>query len=134
MIKIKNKEIDSETIESLNELIKLDINALAAFKLMKIIKSLATIVDNRKETELNLVKRYAKTDADGEIIVPKNEEGEEIQGAFEIEDTDQEKFNEEMVELLDYENELAFDAISFEDLKLETISINNLMKLDFLFV
>ncbi|CAG7579874.1 MAG: hypothetical protein SLAVMIC_00137 [uncultured marine phage] len=134
MIKVKNVQLDSEAITILNEIVEMDISAVAAFRLMKIIKELDEIVKNRQQSELNLVKRYAVTDEDGNIKVPNDENGNPVQGTFEIAEENSEEFNTQINELLEYENELDFDPVKFEDLGMEKISVKKLMKLDFLFV
>lgn len=133
MIIVKNRQLDSETIKILNEIVEMDISAVSAFRLMKIIKELDEIVKNRQQSELNLVKRFAETNEDGSIKIPKDENGIEIQGTFEIKDGDSEEFNKQITDLLEFDNELIFDKLKFEDLGMEKISIKKLMKLDFLF-
>ena len=46
-IKVKNSQLSNETIQSLNTLIDLDINASSAFRLARIIKELSSIVDDK---------------------------------------------------------------------------------------
>lgn len=133
MIIVKNRQLDSEAIKILNEIVEMDISAVSAFRLMKIIKELDEIVKNRQQSELNLVKRFAETNEDGSIKIPKDENGNEIQGTFEIKDGSTDEFNRQINDLLEFDNELNFDKIKFEDLGMEKISIKKLMKLDFLF-
>ena len=132
MITVKNRQLDTETISILNEIVDMDIKALAAFKLMKIIKEIDEIVKNRQESELNLVKRYAEKDEDGSIKTPLDENGNPVNGSFEVSDENKDEFNTQINELLDYENSLDFDQLKFEDLGLEKISVKKLIKLDFL--
>jgi hypothetical protein len=132
MITVKNRQLDTETISILNEIVDMDIKALAAFKLMKIIKEIDEIVKNRQESELNLVKRYAEKDEDGSIKTPLDENGNPVNGSFEVSDENKDEFNAQINELLDYENSLDFDQLKFEDLGLEKISVKKLIKLDFL--
>jgi len=131
---IKNKQLDAEAITALNEIIEMEISAVTAFKLMKIVKELDEIVKNRQQSELNLVKRYAVTNEDGTIKVPNGEDGEPVQGTFEISDENTEEFNKQINDLLEYENNLDFDPISIKDMGISKISVMKLMKLDFLFV
>jgi len=132
MITVKNRQLDTETISILNEIVDMDIKALAAFKLMKIIKEIDEIVKNRQESELNLVKRYAEKDEDGSIKTPLDENGNPVNGSFEVSDENKDEFNTQINELLDYGNSLDFDQLKFEDLGLEKISVKKLIKLDFL--
>lgn len=133
MIIIKNKQLDSEAIQILNEIVDMDISAVSAFRLMKIVKELDEIVKNRQQSEINLVKRFAVMNEDGSIKIPKDENGDDIQGQFEITEGNTEEFNKQIKELLEFENKLDFDPIKFEELGMEKISIKKLMKLDFLF-
>lgn len=133
MISIKNKQLDTETINVLNEIVEMDIKAIEAFKLMKIIKHLDEVVQNRQKAEMNLVKKYAIKNEDGSLKLPLDENGNEIQGSFEVSDEDKEEFNKQFNDLLEYENKIDFDPIKFENLGLEKISIKKLVKLDFLF-
>lgn len=132
MITVKNRQLDTETISILNEIVDMDIKALSAFKLMKIIKEIDEIVKNRQESELNLVKRYAEKDEDGSIKTPLDENGNPVNGSFEVSDENKDEFNTQINELLDYENSLDFDQLKFEDVGLEKISVKKLIKLDFL--
>lgn len=133
MISIKNRQLDTETINVLNEIVEMDIKAIEAFKLMKIIKHLDEVVQNRQKAEMNLVKKYAIKNEDGSLKLPLDENGNEIQGSFEVSDEDKEEFNKQFNDLLEYENKIDFDPIKFENLGLEKISIKKLVKLDFLF-
>jgi len=133
MIKIVNKRLDTEAIGILNELIELDISAVSAFKLAKIVKELDNIVSIKNEREVALIKKYAKTNEDGSIIEGKNAEGKIVPNTFEILDGKVEDFNKEMEELLNFENELQFDKLNIEELNLEKFSAKKAMKIDFLF-
>lgn len=126
MISVKNRQLDKETIEVLNELLEKDINALAAFKLMKVVKDLDEIVKNRQKSEINLIRKYAVKDEDGNILQNNN-------NGFQVEDSEVENFNNEMDELRDHINELNYDTFDISDLGIEKISAKKLMKLDFLF-
>ena len=133
MIKVKNKQLNADAISILNELIELDISAVAAFKLAKIVRELDNIVTIKNEREVSLIKKYAKVDKDGNIIEGKNDKGDSVPNTFEIKDGDAESFNKEMEELLSFENELAFEKLSIEELNLDKFSAKKIMKIDFLF-
>lgn len=133
MIKVKNRRLDAETIGILNELIELDISAVAAFKLAKIVRELDNIVTIKNEREVSLIKKYAKLDDNGNIIEGKNAEGKPVPNTFEIKDGEGENFNKEMEELLNFENDLAFDKLSIEELNLDKFSAKKIMRIDFLF-
>lgn len=133
MIKVKNRRLDTDAIGILNELIELDISAVAAFKLAKIVRELDNIVTIKNEREVALIKKYAKTNEDGTIIEGKNAEGNPVPNTFEIKEGKAEDFNKEMEELLFFENELSFEKLSIEELNLDKFSAKKIMKIDFLF-
>ena len=129
--KIKNSQITNETLGVLNQLIELDINASAAFKLTRIIKMLSSIVEDKMKWEKKIYQKWVVKDENGNPVVPKNDMGESIQGAVQISDTQQ--FQKEMTELFEIENEIPYDKLNFEDLNLETAKIKELIKIEFLF-
>ena len=133
MIKVSNKRLDSDTISILNELIEMDISAVEAFKLAKIVKELDSIVTIKNEREVSLIKKHAKTNEDGSIVEGKNDDGVVIPNTFEIKEGNSEEFQKEMGDLLSFENELNFEQLDIEKLNLDKFSTKNMMKIDFLF-
>lgn len=131
MIVIKNSQLTSETISALNMLIDLDINAKIAFKLTRIIKELSSIVEDKVKMEKKILDKWVEKDENGEVVIPKNEDGTPIEGSVNI--TNVESFSKEMKELMDIENEIPFDSIDFDELGLETAKVKDLIKLEFLF-
>lgn len=129
---VKNSQLNTETIESINKLIELDINAIVAFRLTRIIKELSSIVEDKIKMEKRILDRYSERDELGNVVIPLGDDGNPIPGAVRIIDLD--KFTNEMNNLLNIENEIPFDKINFEDLNLQTAKIKDLMKLDFLFI
>ncbi len=130
-IKVKNAQLNSETIEALNKLIDLDINASIAFRLTRIIKELSSIVDDKVKMERRILEKYSEKDENGSVIQPKDNEGNTIPGAVNI--TDMDTFSREMNDLMELENEIPFEKVNFEDLNLQTAKVKDLIKLDFLF-
>jgi len=128
---VKNSQLNSETIEALNNLIELDINAVAAFKLTRIIKEISSIVEDKLATEKKILEKFVEKDADGNTVRPKDEAGNIVEDAVNI--TNVEEFSKEMNELMSVDNEINFDKIKFEDLELKTAKVKDLIKLDFLF-
>jgi len=131
-ITVKNSQLTQETIESINHLIGEDINATVAFKLMRIIKELSSIVEDKNKLEKKILDKWAKRDDEENPIVGKDQDGKEIEGSVELKDP--KSFTEEMEKLSLMENEIGFDKIKFEDLNLKTAKIKDLMKIEFLFV
>jgi hypothetical protein len=130
-IKIQNSQLSNETIEALNTLIDLDINASSAFKLIRVIKEISSIVEDKIKMEKKIFDKYVAKDESGNPIPAKNEMGEIIKGAVNI--TDPELFTKEMSELMNIEVELNYEKIDFDDLGLKTAKIKDLIKLEFLF-
>ena len=129
--KVKNSQLNNETLGVLNQLIELDINASAAFRLTRIIKHISSIVEDKLKSERKIYDKWIQRDEDGNPIVPKDEQGNPIQGSVSI--SDMNAFTKEMTELLEVESELPFDKLNFEDLNLQTAKIKDLIKVEFLF-
>lgn len=130
-IVIRNSQLNNETIEALNNLIELDINASSAFKLTRIIKELSSIVEDKLTMEKRILEKWVEKDENGEIVRPKDQNGNVVEDAVNI--VDAESFTREMNELMSVENTIDFDKLNFEDLKLETAKVKDLIKLEFLF-
>jgi len=130
-ILVKNSQLNDDAIVSLNELIDMDINAVTAFRLSRIIKEISSIVEDKVKTEKKILDRWTMKDESGNILPAMDEEGNVIQGAVNIMDPD--SFTREMSELMDTENQIQYDKIKFEDLELKTAKVKNLIKLEFLF-
>jgi len=130
-IKVKNSELSNETITALNSLIDTDINATCAFRLTRIIKELSSIVDDKAKLEKKLIEKYTQKDEDGNPTQVLNEDGSVVDGAVNL--TNPEQFQGEMFDLMEIENEIPYEKINFEDLKLETAKVKDLITLEFLF-
>lgn len=130
-IRVKNFQLTADAIQSINNLLELDINAAAAFRLTRIIKELSSIVDDKVKMEKRILDKYIEKDGSGNPIRPKDESGNEIPDSVNI--TNMDDFTKEMTLLMDMENEISYERIKFEDLKLETAKVKDLMKIEFLF-
>ncbi len=130
-ITLKNSQLNDDTITALNMLIDLDINAQAAFRLMRIIKELSSILDDKIKMEKRILEKWTAKDEAGNPTTAKDEAGNVIEGAVNISDSD--AFSKEMNALLEIENEIPFEKIKFEDLNLQTAKVKDLIKLEFLF-
>lgn len=128
---VKNSELNPETIEALNTLIDLDINASQAFRLTRIIKQITSIVEDKLKMEKRILDKWVERDDNGDPVVAKDASGNPIEGAVNISDVD--AFTLEMTGLLEIENEITFEKIDFEDLNLKTAKVKDLIRLDFLF-
>jgi hypothetical protein len=130
-IVFKNSQLTQETIDALNKLIDVDINANVAFKLMRIIKEISSIIEDKNKMEQIIINKYAEKDENGNTIQTKDENGNIIEGGVKINDMD--SFSKEMSNLMEIENEIEYDRINFEDLNLKTAKVKDLIRLDFLF-
>jgi hypothetical protein len=128
---LKNSQLNDDTISALNMLIDLDINAKAAFRLMRIIKELSSILDDKIKMEKRILDKWTAKDENGNPTLALDENGNKIEGAVNI--SDSEAFSKEMSALLEIENEVPYERIKFEELNLQTAKVKDLIKLDFLF-
>jgi len=128
---VKNSQLSNESLNSLNSLIEQDINATAAFKLIRIIKFISSIVEDKVKAEKLIFDKWTQKDENGNQLKAKDENGVEIPDTVLLSDID--SFSKEMSDLLNVENEIPFEKINFEDLQLKTIKIKDLIKIEFLF-
>jgi hypothetical protein len=128
---VKNSQLSNDSLQALNELIEKDISAKHAFKILRIIKHISSIVEDRVKMEKKIFDKWVQRDENGNPVLAKDDNGEFISGAVVITNVDE--FSKEMSELLNIENEVPFDKIDFEELGLDTIKIKDLIKIDFLF-
>jgi hypothetical protein len=115
---IKNSKLNQQTIESLNTLLDIEMNALIAFKLSKIIKEILSLYDDKIKMEKRIYDKWYKRDETGQIV-------EEI--------TDKDKFSIEMNSFMSIDNEIQFEKIRFEDMGLKTARVKDIIELEFLF-
>ncbi len=130
-IKVKNSQLNNDTIAALNTLIDMDINAGSAFRLTRIIKEISSIVDDKIKLEKRILDKWVEKDQNGEVIRPTDESGNIVEGAVNISDVA--SFTKEMDALMNTENDIPYDKLKFEDLNLATAKVKDLIKLDFLF-
>jgi len=131
MIIVKNGQLNNETVSSLNSLIELDINAKLAFRLMRIIKEISSLVDDKIKLEKKIFDKYVEKDEEGNPVMAKDEAGNIINGAVKIKNL--EAFNQEMMDLQSIENKIDYEPVNFDELNLNTAKIKDLFKIEFLF-
>jgi hypothetical protein len=130
-MEVRNSQLNNDTIQALNTLIELDINAVSAFKLTRIIKDISEIVELKLKMEKKILDKYSEKDSNGEFIRPLDENGNVIPDAVNIIDVP--SFTSEMDELMNMTHNLSHEKLNFEDLNLQTAKVKDLMKLEFLF-
>jgi hypothetical protein len=130
-IKVKNSQLNNDTIQALNTLLEMDINASSAFRLTRIIKELSSIVDDKIKLEKRILDKWIEKDEAGNPIRPLDGEGNAVEGAVNITNVD--SFTQEMSDLMATETEIPYEKLKFEDLNLATAKVKDLMKLEFLF-
>jgi hypothetical protein len=130
-IKLLNSQLNNETVEALNKLIDLDINASCAFKLTRVIREISSIVEDRISLEKKILEKYIDKDENGNPTKVLDSNGDVVEGAINVKEPGQ--FTKEMSELMNVEVTLNYDKIKFEELGLKTARIKDLLKLEFLF-
>lgn len=130
-IKVKNANLDNETIQTINNLIEKEINASAAFKLARIIKELSSIIDDKFKMEQKILDKWIEKDEAGDPVPAKDKDGNILPDSVNLKDP--QSFTNEMNALMETENEIPFERINFDDLNLKTAKVKDLMKLEFLF-
>jgi hypothetical protein len=128
-IVVRNSDLNEETLAALNKLVDVDINASVAFKLMRIIKEITSIVDDKNKMEKRVINKHAEKDEEGNVIIVKDNGGNV--GDVNIKDMD--AFSADMANLMGIENEIGYEKINFEDLNLKTARVKDLIRLEFLF-
>ena len=131
MMVIKNSQLDRTTIEALNILVDLDVPSKIAFQLMRIIKEISSLVEDKLKLEKKILDKYISKDENGNPLPAVDDDGNIIPNAAKINDLS--KFNSEMEELNSIETELPFNKINFDDLGLTTIKVRDLIRIEFLF-
>jgi len=126
---IRNSQLNDETIAALNKLVDVDINASVAFKLMRIIKEISSIVEDKNKMEQMIINKHSEKDEEGKVVQAKDDQGNPI--GINIKNI--ESFSADMEDFMSVENEIGYDKINFEDLNLQTARVKDLMKLEFLF-
>ncbi len=132
MIKIVNSQLTNDAVASLNALIEMDIKAGAAFKLMRIIKEISSLVEDKLAMEKKILEKWVERDLTGNPVLVYDEKNQVVDGAVKIKDM--KAFSEEMDNLLTSESTINLEPVNFEDLGLETVKIKDLLKIDFIFV
>jgi hypothetical protein len=131
MIKFKNNQITNETIKTLNFLMEQEISAVAAFRIVRILKELSPIIESKTKAEEMIYKKWVIFDENG-IPVPVKDENNEIVPNF-VSLKDYNKFSNEMNDLMVYENEINLPKIRFEDLGLDKIKPADILNIEFIF-
>jgi uncharacterized protein YacL (UPF0231 family) len=132
MIKIVNSQLTNDAVASLNALIEMDIKAGAAFKLMRIIKEISSLVEDKLAMEKKILEKWVERDLTGNPVLVYDEKNQVVDGAVKIKDM--KEFGNEMDSLLTSESTINLEPVNFEDLGLETVKIKDLLKIDFIFV
>ena len=128
-IVVRNSDLNEETLAALNKLVDVDINASVAFKLMRIIKEISSIVEDKNKMEQMIINKHSEKDEDGKPVQAKDDQGNPVG----VNIKSMEAFSADMEDLMSIENEIGYDKINFEDLNLQTARVKDLMKLEFLF-
>ena len=128
---VKNSQLSNDVIQSLNFLLEQDINASVAFRLLRIIKSLSSVIEDKIELEKKLIEKWSQKDENGQIKRAEDESGNLIEDSVMLTDID--GFSKDMSDLLNTESEIPYDKIRFDELELKTVKLKDLIKIEFLF-
>jgi hypothetical protein len=128
---VKNSQLSTETVQSLNSLLEQDINAGVAFKLLRIVKHMSSIIEDKTSAEKKIIDKWSQKDERGQYIKAKDENGNVIEDAILL--TDLDGFSKDMSDLLNVENEIPYEKIMFDDLNLQKVKLKDLIKIEFLF-
>jgi len=109
----------------------LDVPSRIAFQLMRIIKEISSLVEDKLKLEKKILDKYISKDENGNPLPAVDDNGNIIPNAAKINDLS--KFNSEMDELNSIETPLPFSKINFDDLGLTTIKVRDLIRIEFLF-
>ena len=132
MIVIKNSQLSNEVIQVLNSLLDMNIKASAAFKLMRIIKELSSIVEDKLKAEKKIINKWIEFDSNGNPVPVFDSNNNIIEGAVKVINIP--SFEQEMKELLDMENTLVSTKVNFDSMGLEdSLKIKDLLKIEFIF-
>jgi hypothetical protein len=131
MIIVKNSQLNLETVNALNLLLDLKLPTRTAFNLVKMIKEVSSLIDDKLKLEKKILERHVLRDDTGNPIMGIDQMGNPVPNTFRIKNI--EDFNTEMDELNSLENQLPFDKLEIDDLNLDSISVRDLMKLEFIF-
>lgn len=131
MIKFKNSEITNDTVKTLNFLMDQEILAVSAFRIARIVKEVSSIVESKNSAEEMIYKKWVIYDEEGKAVPVKDEKGEIIPNLVSLKDST--LFTKEMNDLMNFENEINFSKIKFEDLGLTKIKPIDILNIDFIF-
>lgn len=131
MIIVKNSQLNTDTLTVLNKLMDMEMNAKLAFRLMKIMQEISSLVDDKLRLEKKILDKHTERDENGEPVLAVDEDGNVIPNSIKVKDSD--SFNKAMYELMMVENEVGYEKINFDDLNLNTIKVKELMQIEFLF-
>jgi hypothetical protein len=92
---------------------------------------LSSIVEDKVKTEKKIFDKWVDRDDFGNPIFAKDELGNPIEDTVMLKDVGE--FTKEMSELMSIENDIPYSKINFDDLKLQTAKVKDLIKIDFLF-
>lgn len=130
-MKIKNAALTSGLFNSLKKISDSELPIQFAWKLTKVLKELKEIGEMVDEKRISLIKKYAEKDKDGNIILAKDKDGNDIPDRYLVDN----KYNEEMEKFMDLENEISFEPISINDLEkngVDKINAKDLLEISIL--
>lgn len=131
MIIVRNSQLNQDTVEALNLLLDLNLPTKTAFKLVRMIKEISSLIDDKIKLERKIFDRYVEKDSAGNPIMAIDQNGNPIPNAYKL--SDSEAFHSEISELNSIESELPFEKLNSDEFQLDSIKVRDLMKLEFIF-
>jgi hypothetical protein len=131
MIIVRNSQLNLETVQALNLLLDLKLPTKSAFKLVKMIKEISSLIDDKLKLEKKILERHMERDEMGNPVTGVDQLGNPMPNTYRIQNMGE--FNNEMEELNQLETELPFEKLDIEDLAIDSISVRDLMKIEFIF-
>lgn len=131
-MKIKNRELNGNTIEQINKLIEMDLSPSAAFKLALAVRELTDIIKIKADSEAKIIAKYTSKDENGNPIPATDNDGNVIENHVKINNMDE--FNKEMEEFMEVDIDINIQPIEISTLGVEHIKTSMLLPLSFLFV
>jgi len=129
--KVKNSQLSVDVLKVMNVLIEKDIDAGIAFKLTRIIKMLSSIVEDKVKMEKKILDKWVERNEFGDPVLAKDENDNDVPDTVLI--TNIEEFTKDMSLLMNVENNIPYDKINFDELRLQTAKVSDLIRIDFLF-
>lgn len=128
MIEFKLSRLDKETLEIIQGLTKQEIALTDALAFSKVIEELSKVLFEKNNKELEITKKYAKKDENGDFVKPENEKE-----GFVIDNEIIPEFEKEITEYFNSTVSIPCEKLNLDSFKDAKVSTIGLLKINFLF-